>query len=84
MIIDARTQSHPGYRPMTKIGAVAHVIHQIEVGEHVDIDGIVDALGNPASRRYIDTAVSKTSNGRKFTIKNLPGEGVTCRIYRLA
>jgi len=69
---------------MTKIGAVAHVIHQIEVGKHVDIDDIIDALGNSAPRRYIDTAVSKTANGKKFTIKTLPNEGAMCRIYRLA
>ena len=84
MIIDARAHSHPGYRPMSKIGAVAHVIHQIEVGQHLDVEGLIDAFGEPSGKAYIDTAVSRACGDKRFSVKKSPDKNYVCRIFRVA
>lgn len=80
MIADARTMSHPAHRPNTVLGALAHVLDQLDVGESLLLEGAICSNGEPARVSSIRPSISNLSYGRRFVTRR---EGGGFRVHRI-
>ena len=84
MIIDARLATETKYgRPYTLSAAVANFLDEINIGQSVQIDGLIDPMGQNSPRINFDVMVSKHKRDRRFTVRACRN-GAMATITRIA
>lgn len=84
MIIDARDLVSPEYGRTGSVKAVInHAIDAIDVGKHIHVEAMKDALGKTVPWERLNAYVSMLKGERKFTIRKcVHGDGY--EIHRVA
>ena len=72
MIIDPTKHFHPNRRPYTCLSAVACVLAEINVGEVVNVEGLLDASGNTKPLDLLQTIVGKLRGKSVFQTRRAP------------
>lgn len=79
MILDARSTSHAaeGTRPYTAKAAVENMLSGMAVGDTVTVDRFISWAGDDLDQSRLAMYVNKTSNGRRFTVRQCKGAVAT-------
>ena len=72
MIIDPTKHFHPNHRPYTCSSAVAGVLAEINVGDVVKVERLLDASGNTMSLNRLQSLVGKLRGASVFQTRQAP------------